>query len=43
MSSMIESLVKNRIFADEEDDWLDCKVAKEMLESWTGLREGSVH
>jgi hypothetical protein len=22
----------------EEDDWLDWKVSKEMLESWLGLR-----
>ena len=27
----------------EEDDWLDWKVAKEMLESWMGLREGGIH
>ena len=24
---------------EEEDDWLDWKVAREMLESWLGLRE----
>ncbi len=24
---------------EEEDDWLDWKVAKEMLESWLGLRQ----
>jgi hypothetical protein len=23
----------------EEDDWLDWKVAREMLESWLGLRQ----
>jgi hypothetical protein len=23
----------------EEDDWLDWKVAQEMLESWLGLRQ----
>jgi len=29
-----------RAIMQEEDDWLDWKVAKEMLESWIGLREG---
>lgn len=27
----------------EEDDWLDWKVAKEMLESWIGLRQEGTH
>ncbi len=27
----------------EEDDWLDWKVAKEMLESWIGLRREAIH
>ena len=27
----------------EEDDWLDWKVAKEMLESWIGLRQEAKH
>ncbi|MBK6432113.1 MAG: hypothetical protein WAW03_01660 [Anaerolineae bacterium] len=26
----------------EEDDWLDWKVAREMLESWLGLRQETV-
>jgi hypothetical protein len=26
----------------EEDDWLDWKAAKEMLESWIGLRQGAI-
>jgi len=25
----------------EEDDWLDWKVAREMLENWLGLRQES--
>jgi len=28
-----------RALMREEDDWLDWKVAEEMLESWLGLRE----
>ncbi|MBM4467300.1 MAG: hypothetical protein FJ014_17400 [Chloroflexi bacterium] len=28
-----------RTIMEEEDDWLDWKVAKEMLESWLGLRQ----
>jgi len=28
-----------RTIMQEEDDWLDWKVAKEMLESWLGLRQ----
>lgn len=28
-----------RIIMQEEDDWLDWKVAKEMLESWLGVRQ----
>jgi hypothetical protein len=28
-----------RAIMQEEDDWLDWKVAKEMLESWLGLRQ----
>ena len=27
----------------EEDDWLDWKVAKEMFESWIGLRHEAIH
>ena len=27
----------------EEDDWLDWKVAKEMLGSWIELRQGAIH
>jgi len=30
-----------RAIMQEEDDWLDWKVAEEMLESWLGLREVS--
>jgi hypothetical protein len=29
----------SRAVMQEEDDWLDWKVAKEMLESWLGLRQ----
>ena len=28
-----------RAIMREEDDWLDWKVAQEMLESWLGLRQ----
>jgi len=28
-----------RIIMHEEDDWLDWKAAREMLESWLGLRQ----
>jgi len=28
-----------RTIMEEEDDWLDWKAAKEMLESWLGLRQ----
>jgi len=28
-----------RALMEEEDDWLDWRVAKEMLESWLGLRQ----
>jgi len=31
--------VLGRAIMVEEDDWLDWKVAREMLESWLGLRE----
>ncbi len=27
----------------EEDDWLDWKVAEEMLDSWIGLRQEGIH
>jgi hypothetical protein len=29
----------SRVIMQEEDDWLDWKVNREMLESWLGLRE----
>ena len=31
----------NQAVMQEEDDWLDWKVAREMLESWIGLSEES--
>ena len=31
--------VLGRAIMEEEDDWFDWKVAREMLESWLGLRE----
>ena len=31
--------VLGRAVMQEEDDWLDWKVAREMLESWLGLRQ----
>jgi len=31
--------VLGRAIMQEEDDWLDWKVAREMLESWLGLRQ----
>jgi hypothetical protein len=31
--------VLGRAMMQEEDDWLDWKVAREMLESWLGLRQ----
>ena len=35
--------VLGRIVMMEEDDWLDWKVARDMLESWLGLRREVVH
>ena len=31
--------VLGQVIMQEEDDWLDWKVAQEMIESWIGLRQ----
>ena len=34
--------VLGQAIMQEEDDWLDWKVAREMLESWLGLRQEAI-
>ena len=38
-----EHQILAQVVMQEEDDWLDWKVAKEMLESWIGLRQEAIH